>query len=116
MGHLRGVLSRKRGREHFQPVRVPEKKRVSERLHARQPSREAIYLPETTMTETNHDHDPKVDQVYAHDRAAVVACAVLAIVRDALTDPELRTRIAETLRVEFADLERQVINENRPIP
>ena len=63
------------------------------------------------MTETNHDH--KVDQVYARDRAAVVACAVLAIVRDALTDPEVGARIAETLRFEFADLEREVINENR---
>ena len=54
------------------------------------------------------------NHVYARDRASVVACAILAILRDALDDPELRSRIAATLRFEFADLERQVLSENRP--
>ena len=50
---------------------------------------------------------------YARDRAAVVACAILAIVRDWVNEPELRTRIAAYLRQEFSDLQTQVISENR---
>ena len=68
------------------------------------------------MTETNNDHDPKVDQVYARDRATVVTCAIVAIIREAMNDPALHARIAHTLRFEFADLERQVISENRINP
>ena len=42
--------------------------------------------------------------------------AILTIIREALNDPELRARIAHTLRFEFADLEGQVMNENRLNP
>jgi hypothetical protein len=64
----------------------------------------------------NNDDPQNVNQVYARDRAAVVTCAIVAIVREALNDPELRTRIGHTLRFEFADLERQVLHENRINP
>ena len=50
---------------------------------------------------------------YARDHAAVVATAVIAMVRDWVDEPELRTRIAAYLRQEFSDLQAQVINENR---
>jgi hypothetical protein len=63
---------------------------------------------------TNKTPDEKFNHVYARDRAHVVTCAILAILRAALDDPELRGRIAATLRFEFADLERQVLSENRP--
>ena len=63
------------------------------------------------------DNNPEsFNPVYARDRAAVVTCAILAIIREALNDPELRARIAHTLRFEFADLEGQVMNENRLNP
>jgi hypothetical protein len=62
----------------------------------------------------NNDPSEKFNTVYARDRAAVVATAVLAIIKDALDDPELRARVAATLRFEFADLVREVFSENRP--
>ena len=65
------------------------------------------------MSETNHDHDPKVNQVYARDRASVCATAVVAIIRDWVNEPELRARLAAYLRQEFRDLEAQVLSENR---
>jgi len=48
---------------------------------------------------------------YARDRAAVVATAVLAVIKDWLDDPELHARITETLRFEFADIVRQVFDD-----
>jgi hypothetical protein len=62
---------------------------------------------------TNNTPDEKFNHVYARDRAAVVTSAILTIVRTALDDPELRSRIAATLRFEFADLECQALSENR---
>ena len=53
---------------------------------------------------------------YARDRAAVVATAILAVIKEWLSDPELHVRITETLRFEFSDLERQTLSENRPNP
>jgi hypothetical protein len=65
---------------------------------------------------STNNPDSQHAQVYACDRAAVVTSGILAIIRDALNDPELRTHIAETLRFEFSDLERQVLSENRISP
>ena len=63
------------------------------------------------------DNNPEsFNPVYARDRAAVVARAIVCIVKSVINDPETLLRIAETLRFEFADLERQVINENRANP
>jgi uncharacterized protein (DUF2267 family) len=62
------------------------------------------------MTENNHDLT-NVNHVYARDRAAVVATAVLAVIKDALDDPELRARVAATLRFEFADIVREVFDD-----
>jgi hypothetical protein len=71
--------------------------------------------PKVIILTNQTNHDPSnVNHVYARDRAAVVTCAILAILRDALNDPQLRSNIASTLRFEFADLERQVLSENRP--
>jgi hypothetical protein len=55
------------------------------------------------VTKNNIDHE-NVNYVHARDRAAVVVNAVLAIVQDALNDPELRAHIASILRDEFADI------------
>jgi hypothetical protein len=65
------------------------------------------------MTKIDPSSEP-FNPAYARDRAAVVTCAILAILRAALDDPEIRSRIAATLRSEFTDLERQVLSENRP--
>ena len=67
------------------------------------------------MTENSNSSENR-NHVYARDRASVVTCAIVAIVREAMNDPELHARIANTLRFEFADLERQVISENRISP
>jgi hypothetical protein len=64
--------------------------------------------------DTNNTPDEKFNYVYMRDRAAVVTSAILTILRAALDDPELRSRIATTLRFEFADLECQVLSENQP--
>jgi hypothetical protein len=58
-------------------------------------------------------YDPGKVNLYARDRAAHVTVAVLAVVKDALCDIELRARIAAYLRQEFNDVEQQVISENR---
>lgn len=50
---------------------------------------------------------------HARDRAGLIAIAVLSVVRDALDDPEVRMRVANVLRFEFADLVRDVF-EDRP--
>lgn len=62
------------------------------------------------------DNDPskKFNIVYARDRAAVGAAAILSVIKDVLDDPELRARVAAILRSEFADLVREVFSENRP--
>ena len=63
----------------------------------------------TKITSTSGE----INHVYARDRATVVATAILAVVKDWLDDPELRGRLAESLRFEFADIMREVF-ENRP--
>jgi len=68
------------------------------------------------MPDLTNNNPESLNPVYARDRAAVVTCAIVAIIREALNDPELHARIAHTLRFEFADLERQVMNENRHDP
>jgi hypothetical protein len=68
---------------------------------------------EKVAMNTDNTSPETFNHVYARDRAAAVTCAVLAILRAALDDPELRSRIAATLRFEFADLEHQVLSENR---
>jgi hypothetical protein len=52
-------------------------------------------------------------RLFPQDRAAIVATAVVAIARDWMAEPELRTRIAAYLRQEFSDVAQQVISENR---
>jgi hypothetical protein len=64
--------------------------------------------------DTDNTSPETFNHIYARDSAAVVTCAILAILRAALDDAELRSRITATLRFEFADLERQVLSENRP--
>jgi hypothetical protein len=67
---------------------------------------------EITMCPDNN-HEP-VNFKFAHDRAAVLANVVVAIVRDWIDEPELRVRIAAYLRDEFHDLVAQVFSESRP--
>ena len=54
---------------------------------------------------------PQANEVCARDRAAVVAKTVLAVIKDWLDDPELRARVAETLRSEFTDIVHEVFND-----
>jgi hypothetical protein len=49
---------------------------------------------------------------YVRDRAAVVAVGIVCIVREAPNEREACARVAETLRFEFADIEREA-SENR---
>jgi len=58
--------------------------------------------------------DPPKSFNCAHDRAHVVAIAILQII-DAHPHDPVRA-IAAYLRDEFSDLERQAVNENRPNP
>jgi hypothetical protein len=55
--------------------------------------------------QVNHD-PPHINHVRARDHAAIVATAILAIIRDALSDalndPALHAHIATTLRFELA--------------
>ena len=67
------------------------------------------------MTEHSNSEESS-NHVYARDRPTVVTCAIVATIREAMNDPALHARIAHTLRFEFADLERQVISENRINP
>lgn len=46
-----------------------------------------------------------------NDRAAVVATAVIAVLRRALHDPELHREIAEQLREEFYDIKQEALAE-----
>ena len=49
-----------------------------------------------------------------HDRAAVVATTLLAILMDRLRDPATREEITILLRDEFEAVARQIRNELRP--
>jgi hypothetical protein len=48
------------------------------------------------------------------DRASAVTTALLQIISAALHNPELRRRIEDVLRDEFADERRQVMAEEQP--
>ena len=69
----------------------------------------------------SHHDPPHVNHVRAHDHAAIVATAILAVIRDALSDalndPALHAHIATTLRFELthgvADAVREVF-DSRP--
>jgi hypothetical protein len=68
----------------------------------------------------SHDH-PHLNHVRGRDHAAIVTTAILAVIRDALSDalndPALHGHIATTLRLELAhgvaDAVREVF-DNRP--
>jgi hypothetical protein len=53
------------------------------------------------------------NHVYARDRAAVVAVGIICIVREAPDDREACARVAEVLRFEFADIERQAFADRQ---
>ena len=53
------------------------------------------------------------NSAYARDRAAVVAAGIVCIVREAPNNREACARVAETLRFEFADIERQAFADRQ---
>ena len=58
---------------------------------------------------TTNNNPASCNYVYAHDRAHVVAVAVLQIVDTHPNDPV--RAVAAYLRDEFSDIERQLIND-----